>query len=91
MQFISIWCDVAGAEYDTKILQQLRSGQYDQLLPETTKQFYAAADKLSMAKIHLRRLLARGYLKSRSSMLEQHKKSDRSIFILDFKFSSVEF
>jgi hypothetical protein len=58
-------------------MRQLRLGKYDIVLPETHKQFYVTADALSMKKIHLRRLLANGYLKLRLSMLDQHRKGKK--------------
>jgi len=64
---------IAGEEYETEILQQLRSGTYYIVLPETRRHFYAAIDALSMKKFHLRRLLAKVYLKSQASMLDQYK------------------
>ncbi len=72
---------IAGEEYETELMRQLRLGKSRIVLPETHKVFYATADALSMKKIHLRRLLANGYLKSRLSMLDQHKKGKRSILI----------
>ena len=55
-------------------MKQLRLGKYDIILPKTHKQFYLTADAFSKKKIHLRRLLANGYLKLRLSMLDQHRK-----------------
>ncbi|CAF1347941.1 unnamed protein product [Rotaria sordida] len=73
-----------GEEYETELLSQLRSGVYHIVLPETLKQFYAAAKLLSMKKVHANRLLARIYLKSRLSMLDQHKKVLKSAFENDY-------
>jgi pimeloyl-ACP methyl ester carboxylesterase len=68
---------IAGDEYETDMIRNLRGGMYHIILPETSKQFYATIDALSMRNIHLRRLLAKGYLKSRLSMLDKHKQSRR--------------
>jgi hypothetical protein len=73
------------------MLRQLRLGMYQIVLPETPKQLYAAADALSMKKIHLRRLLAKEYLKFKSSLLDQHKIGKRSIIIYDIHSSLIEF
>ena len=64
---------IAGEEYETDMLQQLRSGKYQLILPETLKQFYRALDSLSMKKIHLRRPLARKYFKASLRTLDKHK------------------
>ena len=75
---------------ETDIMREVRSGKYGLLLPETHTQFYLAANAFSMKKLHLRRLLANGYLKSRLSMLDQHKRSKKSIVINDLSFSLFE-
>src|SRR5579871_6357109 len=50
---------IAGENFETDLVRQLRSGVYHIVLPETLKQFYAAADMLSMKKIRFHRLLAK--------------------------------
>jgi hypothetical protein len=91
MQFCFFINIIAGQEYETELVRQLRLGTYHTVLPETAKQFYAAADTLSTRKIHLRRLLAKGYLKSRLPMLDQHKKGYRSVISHDLNSSLIEF
>jgi hypothetical protein len=75
---------VAGEEFETDLIRQLRSGKYHIVLPETHKQFYATADALSTKKVHLRRLLANGYLKLRLSMLDQHKKGFKKSIVINY-------
>ncbi|CAF2749620.1 unnamed protein product [Rotaria sp. Silwood2] len=42
-----------GEEYETDMLQQLRSGTYHSILPETLEQFHAAIESLSKKKVRL--------------------------------------
>ncbi|UJR29736.1 hypothetical protein I4U23_017284 [Adineta vaga] len=73
-----------GKQYETEAIRQLRSGVYDLVLPTTHKQFYTTAKTLTMRKVRFRRLLANGYLKSRLTMLDQHRKLLKSAFEHDY-------
>ncbi len=86
IEFLFFSCLIAGEEYETEILSQLRAGMYHIVLPETPKQLYASAQAFSMRKIHLRRLLAKAFLKSKLSLLDQHKIGYKSIipYYLDY-------
>jgi hypothetical protein len=75
---------LAGEEFESELMRQLRLGAFHILLPETQEQLYATIGALSMKKLRLRRLLISEYLKLRLSMLDQHKKSKK---INCYKFS----
>lgn len=79
IKFIFSWITLAGEEYQTKILQELRSGSYQMVLPETPKELFTAANAVSMKKVGARRVLTKKYLKFKSSTLDQHKTSKRKI------------
>ncbi|CAF0981765.1 unnamed protein product [Adineta steineri] len=73
-----------GEEYETEMIQQIRSGTYNVLLPETHEQFYATADAMTTKKLYLRRLLANGYFKTRLPTLDHHKKILQLAFENDY-------
>ena len=66
---------IAGSEHETDMIQQLRLGTYQLILPETLKQLYAAVESLSMRKIHLSRPLAKKYFQVHLRTIDKNKRS----------------
>ncbi|CAF3992849.1 unnamed protein product [Rotaria sordida] len=73
-----------GEEYETDLLQQLRSGTYHSILPETLKQYHAAVKSLSEKKIRLTRLLTKKYFKTHLHTVNQYQRILQVAFEHDY-------
>jgi hypothetical protein len=71
---IHVCKSVANEQCETDLIQQLRSGVYSALLPETPEQLYAMINTLTVKKISLPRPFLNGFLHLRLRLLEEHRK-----------------
>jgi len=60
------------------LTQQLRSGTYKALLPETPEEFHAMVNTLAVKKINLPGLFINGLLDLRLRLLKEHTKGNRN-------------
>jgi hypothetical protein len=76
MNFIS-----ADEQCETDLVKQLRSGVYKILLPESSDDFYAMINTLTVKKVNLPRFVLNGLFLLRQPLLKEHAKGNRSLTI----------
>ncbi|UJR17638.1 hypothetical protein I4U23_004534 [Adineta vaga] len=91
VSMICLLAPPANEEYETDLVQRLRSGIYSALLPETPEQLYEMIDKLTIKKINLPWPILNGFLHLRLRLLEEHKKVLSSLLEYDYPHLDVSY
>ena len=67
--------EIADKESETELIQQLRDGVYNGLLPETPQQLRRIINELTVKRPYVPKPMLNGLLHIKLRLLEEHKKS----------------
>jgi hypothetical protein len=72
-------CDrIGNEESETELIQQLKSGDSNALLPETPEQLRHMINTLAVKKVDIPRVFLNGILDLRLRLLTEHKKGNKT-------------
>ena len=67
---------LANEQCETELIQRLRSGTYNALLPETPEELSTMINLLTVKKINAPRFFINGFLHLRLPLLQEHTKGN---------------